>query len=169
MAPKRGGWLATKAFLVASFAYVVGAGAVLHNTMGPTALLTWMALTFGIAAFYVIARLQKWKQQHEVVTGVTSGWIVALLMAMICLSGLERRVATMMCATGQPNPLRRNYHCSRMPRKTRTKAQSTNILDYHSNLSMYEKDSLAAEAKLKAEREKQEPATAPITKQSGAS
>jgi hypothetical protein len=64
-----------------------------------------------------------------------------------------------------------------MVQKTRTKAHSTNILDYHSNLSMYEKDSLASEAKLNAEREKQEaaretglePATAPITKQSGAS
>jgi hypothetical protein len=31
------------------------------------------------------------------------------------------------------------------------------ILDYHSNLSMYEKDSLASEAKLKAEREKKKP------------
>jgi hypothetical protein len=37
-----------------------------------------------------------------------------------------------------------------MARKTRTKAHSTNILDYHSNLSMYEKDSLVGEAKLKA-------------------
>jgi hypothetical protein len=39
-----------------------------------------------------------------------------------------------------------------MTRKTRTKAYSTNILDYHSNLSMYEKDSLASEAKLADER-----------------
>jgi hypothetical protein len=45
----------------------------------------------------------------------------------------------------------------RMARKTRTKAHSTNILDYHSNLSMYEKDSLACEAKLKAERDKERP------------
>jgi len=41
-----------------------------------------------------------------------------------------------------------------MPRKTRTKPHSTNILDYHSNLSTYEKDSLVSEAKLKVEREK---------------
>jgi hypothetical protein len=47
-----------------------------------------------------------------------------------------------------------------MTRKTRTKAYSTNILDYHNNLSMYEKDSLASEAKLKAEREKKKPKTA---------
>jgi hypothetical protein len=44
-----------------------------------------------------------------------------------------------------------------MPRKTRTKPHSTNILDYHSNLSTYEKDSLASEAKLKAERQKKKP------------
>jgi hypothetical protein len=42
-----------------------------------------------------------------------------------------------------------------MTRKTRTKAHSTNILDYSSRLSMYEKDSLAAEAKLVAERKAQ--------------
>jgi hypothetical protein len=42
-----------------------------------------------------------------------------------------------------------------MARKTRTKAHSTNILDYPSNISMYEKDSLVGEAKLKAEREKE--------------
>jgi hypothetical protein len=44
-----------------------------------------------------------------------------------------------------------------VPRKTRTKAHSTDILDYHSNLSTYERDSLASEAKLKAEREKPRP------------
>ena len=44
-----------------------------------------------------------------------------------------------------------------MTPQTRTKAYSTNILDYHSNLSMYEKDSLASEAKLTAEREKKKP------------
>jgi hypothetical protein len=44
-----------------------------------------------------------------------------------------------------------------MPRKTSTKAYSTNILDYHSNLSTYERDSLASEAALKAEREKKKP------------
>jgi hypothetical protein len=32
---------------------------------------------------------------------------------------------------------------------------STNVLDYPCTMSMYEKESLAAEAKLKAEREKQ--------------
>jgi hypothetical protein len=42
-----------------------------------------------------------------------------------------------------------------MARKTRTKAHSTNILDYPSNISMYEKDSLVGEAKLKAEQEKE--------------
>jgi hypothetical protein len=44
-----------------------------------------------------------------------------------------------------------------MPRKTRTKAISTDILDYPSNLSMQEKEELVAEAKLKAEREKTRP------------
>jgi len=44
------------------------------------------------------------------------------------------------------------------PRKTRTKPHSTNILDYHSNLSTYEKDSLASEAKLKVEGEKKKTA-----------
>ncbi|MHB8216038.1 MAG: hypothetical protein ACYDDS_08150 [Candidatus Sulfotelmatobacter sp.] len=51
-----------------------------------------------------------------------------------------------------------------MRRKTRTKAHSTNILDYHSNLSMYEKDSLASEAKLKAERENEKPRPKPALK-----
>ncbi|MCU1304472.1 MAG: hypothetical protein JWQ87_4756 [Candidatus Sulfotelmatobacter sp.] len=41
-----------------------------------------------------------------------------------------------------------------MARKTRTKAHYTDIFDCPSNLSKYEKDSLASEAKLKAEREK---------------
>jgi len=41
-----------------------------------------------------------------------------------------------------------------MPRKTRTKPHSTNILDYHSNLSTYEKDSLASEAMIAADRKK---------------
>jgi hypothetical protein len=48
-----------------------------------------------------------------------------------------------------------------MARKTRTKAEqahSTNILDYSSRLSMYEKDSLASEAKLAAERTAQKQA-----------
>jgi hypothetical protein len=39
-----------------------------------------------------------------------------------------------------------------MKRKTRTKAHSTNILDYHSNLSMIDKEELVAKAKLAAER-----------------
>jgi hypothetical protein len=43
-----------------------------------------------------------------------------------------------------------------MARKTRTKAHSTNILEYSSRLSMYEKDSLASEAKLAAERKAEE-------------
>jgi hypothetical protein len=41
-----------------------------------------------------------------------------------------------------------------MPRKTRTKPHSTNILDYPSNLSMYEKESLASEARIAADRKK---------------
>jgi hypothetical protein len=48
-----------------------------------------------------------------------------------------------------------------MPRKnrpkTRPKAHSTNILDYPNGMPMYEKESLAAEAKLKAERKKKKP------------
>jgi hypothetical protein len=39
-----------------------------------------------------------------------------------------------------------------MPRKASTKPTSTNILDYPSNLSTFERDSLASEARLKAER-----------------
>jgi len=50
-----------------------------------------------------------------------------------------------------------------MPRK-RTKAHSTDILDYHSNLSMYEKDSLASEAKLAAGRKAQKESKLPKTK-----
>jgi hypothetical protein len=44
-----------------------------------------------------------------------------------------------------------------MARKNRTKAHSTNILDYHSNLSMSDKEELVARAKLKAERENEKP------------
>jgi hypothetical protein len=36
--------------------------------------------------------------------------------------------------------------------KNKIKAYSTNILDYPSNMSMWEKESLAAEAKLASER-----------------
>jgi hypothetical protein len=49
-----------------------------------------------------------------------------------------------------------------MPRKSRTKPHSTNILDYHSNLSMQEKEHLVAEAILKAEQTKK-----PLEKVSG--
>jgi hypothetical protein len=42
-----------------------------------------------------------------------------------------------------------------MPRKAATtKAYWTSILDYPASMSMYERESLAAEAKLKAEQEK---------------
>jgi hypothetical protein len=44
-----------------------------------------------------------------------------------------------------------------MPRKTRTKAHSTNILDYSSMMSLYEKDSLASDARLAADRKKDKP------------
>ena len=40
----------------------------------------------------------------------------------------------------------------RMAQKIRMKPHSTNILDYPSNMSMYERESLAAEARLKAEK-----------------
>jgi hypothetical protein len=41
-----------------------------------------------------------------------------------------------------------------MPRKTRTKAHSTDILDYPSNLSIYEKEGLVLKARLARERNK---------------
>jgi hypothetical protein len=44
-----------------------------------------------------------------------------------------------------------------MARKTRTKAHSTNILDYPINLSMLDKEELVAKAKLKAARKKEQP------------
>jgi hypothetical protein len=51
-----------------------------------------------------------------------------------------------------------------MPQKTHMKAHSTDTLDYPSNLSMYEKDSLASEAKLAAGRRAQKESTFPKTK-----
>ena len=51
-----------------------------------------------------------------------------------------------------------------MPRKARTKADSTDPLDYPSNLSMYEKDSLASEAKLAAGRRAQKESKLPNAK-----
>jgi hypothetical protein len=44
-----------------------------------------------------------------------------------------------------------------MPRKTRVRPYSTNILDYPSYLSMQEKEHLVAKAILKAERDKKGP------------
>jgi hypothetical protein len=40
-----------------------------------------------------------------------------------------------------------------MPRKIQIKLRSTNVLDYPSTMSGFERESLAAEAKLEAERE----------------
>jgi hypothetical protein len=55
----------------------------------------------------------------------------------------------------------------RMPRKPRVaKPLYTNILDYPSTMSIYERESLAAEAKLKAEREKRKPEILPPKSQS---
>jgi hypothetical protein len=45
-----------------------------------------------------------------------------------------------------------------MPRKTKPVADSTRVLDYPATMSEYERESLAAEAKLKAKREKKKPA-----------
>ena len=42
-----------------------------------------------------------------------------------------------------------------MLQKTRTKPHSTNILDYPINMSMYEKESLASEATIAADRKKE--------------
>jgi hypothetical protein len=45
-----------------------------------------------------------------------------------------------------------------MPRKASViKPHSTNVLDYPCTMSGFERESLAAEAKLKAEQEKQKP------------
>jgi hypothetical protein len=44
-----------------------------------------------------------------------------------------------------------------MPRKSGIKLDSSRVLDYPACLSEYERESLAAEAKLKAERKKQKP------------
>jgi len=47
-----------------------------------------------------------------------------------------------------------------MPIKPPVKPDSPSILDYPETLSQYERESLAAEAKLKAEREKPSPKSA---------
>jgi hypothetical protein len=47
-----------------------------------------------------------------------------------------------------------------MPAKPPVKPHSTNLLDYPCTMSGFEKDSLVAEAKLKAEREKPSPKSA---------
>jgi hypothetical protein len=41
-----------------------------------------------------------------------------------------------------------------MPRKTKPVASSTRVLDYSESMSLYERESLAAEAQIKAERTK---------------
>ncbi|MGA9511509.1 MAG: hypothetical protein WBV55_23000 [Candidatus Sulfotelmatobacter sp.] len=43
-----------------------------------------------------------------------------------------------------------------MPRKSEIKAHSSRVLDYSATMSQFERESLAAEAKLKAERKKKE-------------
>jgi len=53
----------------------------------------------------------------------------------------------------------RTWHCGGMA-KNKIKAHSPNVLDYPSNMSMWERESLAAEAKLAAERKsKKKPST----------
>lgn len=42
-----------------------------------------------------------------------------------------------------------------MPKKAKVKPNSTRVLDYPETLSEYERESLAAEAMLKAERERE--------------
>jgi hypothetical protein len=49
---------------------------------------------------------------------------------------------------------------SAMPLKPPVKPHSSNVLDYPCTMSGFEKDSLVAEAKLKAEREKPSPKSA---------
>ena len=85
--PKRGGWLALKTLIMAFVVYLVGAVS-LHSTSDKRVLPTWIAFAFGGGAIYVIARLRTWKQHNEPVTAAATGWIVAVFMAMICLSGL---------------------------------------------------------------------------------
>jgi hypothetical protein len=61
-----------------------------------------------------------------------------------------------VCATGQPNPMAPPTIVVVIARKTRrTKPHSTNILDYHINLSMIDKEDLVARAKLNEAREKE--------------
>src|SRR5271156_5143054 len=48
-----------------------------------------------------------------------------------------------------------------MPRKTSLEPHSSSVLDYSESMSLYERESLAAEATLKAEREKKKPPKAP--------
>jgi len=55
-----------------------------------------------------------------------------------------------LCASG---PLRQSFVLVfGVPRKNPVKPRYTNILDYPSNMSLYERDSLVAEAKLGAEK-----------------
>jgi hypothetical protein len=62
------------------------------------------------------------------------------------------------CATGQTNSQASHYHLFMNGKKKRTlKPYLTNVLDYPCTMSGFKRESLAAEAKLKAEREKQKP------------
>jgi hypothetical protein len=87
LTPRRGGWLALKVFLVALVSDVVGAASLPRGSDKGMAQ-TWTALTFGIAAVYLIVRLRRWKQADEPVTGTVAVWLVAAFMAMMCLTGL---------------------------------------------------------------------------------
>jgi hypothetical protein len=48
-----------------------------------------------------------------------------------------------------------------MPRKTKPEPHSPRVLDYSATMSEYERESLAAEAQLKAEREKKKQPKSP--------
>jgi hypothetical protein len=60
------------------------------------------------------------------------------------------------------------YREADMPRKSpRIKAYSTRVDDYPAMMSGFERESLAAEAKLKVEREKKKPSKLRNTKKAG--
>lgn len=103
VAPKRGGWLAIKAFFVSFFVYLIGA-ASLHNTSSKSSLSIWMAITFCLGAVYVIVRLRRWKQQNNPATGMAVGWIIAAFMILMSLGGLAGTSRTgLPSSTGNPS------------------------------------------------------------------
>jgi hypothetical protein len=83
--PKRGWWLAIKAFLYALILGVIFVKATDDDTRTRAISLV---LAFSCGVTYIVINLRRWKKNNEVVTGAGVGWAVAALLLLGCFANL---------------------------------------------------------------------------------